>query len=116
MLGKYYIALDSLGLPNPVKQSHDPGLLEEVNASEAGTDLVTVVRTSKAVFSWTWHVESKLHDTLIEFGEQRETTLLYRGKTYTGRFRVLSSELVEGSAMTEGTDGLYEISATFIEK
>jgi hypothetical protein len=44
-LGRFYLAIDSLGLPNPVSQTEEPGLLEEVNVSEAGTDLVTVIRT-----------------------------------------------------------------------
>jgi hypothetical protein len=115
-LGRFYLAIDSLGLPNPVSQTEEPGLLEEVNVSEAGTDLVTVIRTEKPVFTWVWNVESKLHDTLREIGHQNQVTLNYRGRDYVGRFRVESDKLVERSYLTDGTDGLYEMTCTFTTK
>ena len=115
-LGRFYLSIDSLGLPNPTQMSEAPGLVEEVNASEAGTDLVTVVRSSKPVFSFTWQVDSKLLDSLKEFGEQNQCTLVFRNKSYVGRFRVESDKLVERSYLTEGTDGLYEVTATFTTK
>lgn len=113
-LGKYFISIDSLGIPNPINMSIEPGTVEEVNQSEAGTDLVTVVRTSKPVFNFTWQADSKLLDLLLEFSATRTVTLGHRSQTYDGRFRVTGYELVEGSYRTEGTAGLYTVNATFI--
>lgn len=112
-LGKYFISMDSLGIPNPINMSIEPGTVEEVNQSEAGTDLVTVVRTTKPVFNFTWQADSKLLDLLLEYSVQRTTTLTYRNTSYSGRFRVTGYELVENSYRTEGTSGLYTVNATF---
>lgn len=114
MLGKF-LKINGETIPNPKEGgfSISPGFVENVNTSEAATDLVTVVRTSKPVFNMNFQLSSTWKAKLDAYSKLLSVTLTYNGQNYTGRLRAGSQSLVGNSAHTENTDGLWNCAYTF---
>lgn len=115
MLGRDYLNFDGTSFPNPrtYKMLIEP--IEQVNQSEAGTDLVSVTRLDKTTFQFTWHVSSTWMRLIKGLTQQTTCTLTFLEEQYTVRVRDFSADLVEDSACTEATDGLWRVTATAVE-
>lgn len=115
-LGFDYLTFNSEALPwakkNSVKLSH----VETVAKTEAGTDVAIVTRLNQPTYSYSFTVTSAWRDKLLTIGNYAQGTLSINGDAgHTVRPRIQSIDLVQNSELTEGTDGLYNVSMTFYE-
>ena len=55
MLGKY-LKFNGVDFPNPITPTKTSQTIENVSQSEAGTDLVVVVRASKKTWNFTFNL------------------------------------------------------------
>lgn len=117
MLGHGFLKINNTVIPNPKPDGFNESsqVIEQVNQSEAGTDLVSVTRTSKLVLNMTFDLSSRWKDTLDGFARLMSVTLNYRGVDYVGRFRPGNNALVGNSALTPNSDGLWTCSYTFTQ-
>lgn len=116
-LGYDYLTFNSTALPwakkNQTKFTH----METVGTSEAGYDLAITNRLNKPTYSYSFRVTSYWRDTLKTICALTSGTLYINGDGgHTVRPRMQSCDLVQDSELTEGTDGLYDISITFYER
>ena len=117
MLG-YYLKFNSVDFPNPKSVTMASKTLENVATSEAGTDLVTVVRSSKKTWTMSFNLTSGKRDTLKGLCAQESCSMTYMGTTYpTVRVRDYQEKLVENSEWiaSDRTEGLYEVSVKVTE-
>lgn len=117
-LGYDYLVFDSLTLPWATANSEDVEHVENAGMSEAGTDLVITTRLNKPTFNYTFRVTSWWADKLKTEVYSKLSGMLYiNGDAgHEVRPRLQNKTLVPGSELTAGTDGLYDISISFIEK
>lgn len=117
MLGHGFIKINNETIPNPKIDgfSETPQVIEQVNQSETGHDLVTVTRSKKLVLSMTFDLSSRWKNKLDYYSTLLSVTLTYNGVEYTGRFRPNGNNLFGNSALTPGSDGLWSCSYTFTE-
>ena len=117
MLG-YYLKFNSLDFPNPKSVTMASKTLENVATSEAGTDLVTVVRSSKKSWTMTFNLTSVKKDVIKNLCTLESCSMTYMGTTYpTVRVRDYQEKLVENSEWiaSDRTEGLYEVSVKVTE-
>lgn len=115
MLGNY-LKFNNKAFPNPLPSSiHKAPPVENVSESEAGTDLVVVVRAAKNNWSFVWNLSYQTKETLKGLCLEEKVTMVYMGTSYTVRLRDYTEKLVEGSEWLSSTDGLYEVSVTVLE-
>ena len=114
MLG-YYLKFNNETFPNPITPTKSSKTIENVNQSEAGTDLVCIVRPSKKSWSFKFNLSSAKRDILESLCSDESTQMYYMGSTYTVRVRDFSERLVQNSEWTANTDGLYEVSVKVTE-
>ena len=114
MLG-YYLKFNNEAFPNPITPTMQSKTIENVNQSEAGTDLVCIVRASKKSWSFKFNLSSKKRDILRTICEQESTSMTYMGTTYTVRVRDPQERLVQNSEWAANTDGLYEVTVKVTE-
>lgn len=115
MLGHGYITIGTNTLPNPVDFAIDYENLETENKSEAGTALVSVTRLLRRNISFTCQVTSIWRDKLLTLAAQDATTLTLLGVEYSGRLRLKSDALAQGSELCGLSDGLWTMQFTFIQ-
>lgn len=114
MLGDY-LKFNSEIFPNPVEPERESKTIEKVSQSEAGTDLVCVVRPSKNTWNFTFRLSPGKKAILEGLTKDESTEMLYMGVTYTVRVRNFKEKLVEGSEWLSSVDGLYECSVNVTE-
>ena len=114
MLG-YYLKFNGADFPNPVSVSMTSDTIENVSQSEAGTDLVTMVRPSKKTWNFTFNLSSAKKDVLKGLCLLEYVTMVYMGTTYTVRLRGYQDNLVENSEWAANTDGLFTVSVKAME-
>lgn len=115
MLGNY-LKFNNEMFPNPLPSSiHKVQPVENVSESEAGTDLVVVVRPAKNNWSFVWNLSYQKKEVLRALCLKEKVTMSYMGSNYTVRLRDFTDKLVEGSEWLSSTDGLYEVSVTVLE-
>lgn len=114
MLG-YYLKFNNEDFPNPITPTMSSKTLENVNTSEAGTDLVCIIRPSKKSWSFKFNLSSGKRDILRSLCEDESTEMTYMGSTYTVRVRDFQERLVQNSEWVRNTDGLYEVSVKVTE-
>lgn len=114
MLG-YYLKFNGESFPNPKTPTRSQKTIENVSQSEAGTDLVCVVRAAKNTWSFTFNLSSKTRDILKAICQQESTSMTYMGTTYTVRVRDFKEKLVENSEWVTLSEGLYECSVNVTE-
>lgn len=114
MLGNY-LKFNSNIFPNPITPSMTSKTLENVSQSEAGTDLVCVVRASKKSWSFTFNLTKGKRDILEAICQQESTQMYYMGRSYTVRVRDFKDQLVEGSEWLSSVNGLFECSVNVTE-
>ena len=114
MLG-YYLKFNGADFPNPKSVSMTSDAIENVSQSEAGTDLVTMVRPSKKTWNFTFNLSSAKKDILKGLCLLEYVTMVYMGTTYTVRLRGYQDNLVENSEWAANTDGLFTVSVKAME-
>lgn len=117
MLGRRFLKINNTYIPNPApgsfQISFDPD--EEIELSEAGTELGSVTRLNKRTFSGEWRVTSFWLKVFEDFCSVRTVTLRYQGQDYTVRARGFEPKLFSNSEYTEGSEGLWSLKLTFTE-
>lgn len=114
MLGDY-LKFNNEVFPNPITPTKSSKTLENVSQSEAGTDLVVVIRPSKKTWSFKFNLSPGKKAILESLCEDESTTMVYMGNTYTVRVRDYQEQLVEGSEWLSTVEGLYECSVKVME-
>ena len=115
MLGEDYIKINNIEYtPSTFKYKSDP--VENVLRSEAGTDLVNVVRLRKYAFELTWEgITYELMSELEAYCYSRLVTLKWKGTEYSCRAREGNSTMIDHSWRYRGSDGLWNFSMSLIE-
>lgn len=114
MLGEY-LKFNDVIFPNPITPTMTSKTLENVATSEAGTDLVCVVRPSKKSWSFSFNLSPGKRDILKGLCEDESTQMFYMGSTYKVRIRDFSEKLVEGSEWLSSVEGLFTCSVKVTE-
>lgn len=114
MLGDY-LKFNNETFPNPITPSMTSKTLENVAQSEAGTDLVVVVRPSKKSWSFKFNLSSVKRNKLEAICREESTQMYYMGTTYTVRVRDFQDKLVQGSEYVTTSEGLFECSVKVTE-
>lgn len=117
MLGRKYLIVDGLRLPTPttpIKTRLKNN--ESVLTSEAGTDIVDIIRLQKQTVSCSFQVTSMWKNKLLSIGNESTVSLQIGNETaFICRPRVTSYDLFKDSHTVPGTDGLWTVSMTFEE-
>lgn len=114
MLGNY-LKFNNLVFPNPLTPTMSSKTVENVNTSEAGTDLVCIVRSSKNSWNFSFNLSPAKKEILRGLCEDESTVMDYQGNSYTVRVRDYQEKLVEGSEWLSSTEGLFECSVKVTE-
>jgi hypothetical protein len=114
MLGNY-LKFNNNTFPNPVSVTRSSKTIENVSQSEAGTDLVCVVRAVKESWSMSFNLTSRTRDILKEICKEESTSLYYMGNTYTVRVRDFQEKLVQDSEWVSTSEGLYQVTVKITE-
>lgn len=114
MLG-YYLKFNGVDFPNPNTPSMSSQAIENVSQSEAGTDLVVLVRPSKKSWSFSFNLSSKMRDVLKGLTLLESVSMTYMGTSYTVRIRDYQEQLVPYSEWAVNTDGLFTVSVKVME-
>lgn len=115
MLGKKYLTIGDLAIPNPISTTISYKNIENVNTSEAGTDLVNITRLMKRTIKIQLNSSSFWLDRYVELCKVKQTVLYFRGEEIQVRARLTGASLIENSEMTNNTDGLYEVNIELLE-
>lgn len=110
-----YLKFNSETFPNPITPTMTSKTLENVVTSEAGTDLVCLIRSSKKSWSFKFDLSSGKRDILRSLCQAESTQMTYMGTTYTVRVRDFTEKLVSGSEYVSTSEGLYECSVKVTE-
>ncbi len=114
MLG-YYLYFDGESFPNPNTPTMTSNAIENVSQSEAGTDLVVMVRPSKKSWNMSFNLSSHRKDILKALTLKESVTMVYMGSTYTVRIRDYQEQLVQFSEWAPNTNGLFTVSVKVME-
>lgn len=116
MLG-HFIKINNEDIPNPNPGSFTESFppLENLFTTEAGTQLSSVVRLDRYVWTGEFNVSSRLKTKLLGFAQSASVTCKVNGTSYSGRLRVGDIALYSNSEWTRNTDGLWTMSLTFEE-
>lgn len=115
MLGEGYFIIDGVGY-TPSDFDISQGAVENINTSEKGTDIVTVVRLDKKTFnlSWTGLTGSEV-DNIEKLCTKFFVEVNYRGRKYICRARNFTSKLLTQTYKYKKADGLWNASMSLIE-
>lgn len=117
----YPMMFNTTVIPFPTTYSEQSQTIENVNQTEAGTDIVNVMRHNKLSASMTFRCLQSVLQTLASFETSNSFTFKrYNPKngTYeerTVRMRGFTHELVKGSEDLPSVDGVWEVSFTLEE-
>lgn len=114
MLGEY-LRFNAYIFPKPISPSMTSKTLENVSQSEAGTDLVCIVRPSKKSWSFTFNLSARKKEILEALCAQESTQMFYMGTTYTVRVRDYQEKFIDGSEYLTTSDGLFTCSVKVTE-
>lgn len=114
MLG-YYLYFNGEAFPNPNTPTMTSNAIENVSQSEAGTDLVVMVRPSKKSWNMTFNLSSRRKEVLKALTLRESVTMVYMGSTYTVRIRDYQEQLVQFSEWAPNTNGLFTVSVKVME-
>lgn len=90
-----------------------PETIENVNRSEAGTDLVEFIRAGKKNFSFGFTLTEKKANILESLCEYPSGTLKINNISYEGRLRNFKADLIYLSQWAE--QNIYNCTCEFIE-
>lgn len=115
MLGRNYIVADGTPLtPSDFRYELQP--VEEVETSEAGTELINVSRLDKHIFHASWEgIDSTLLETLEGICKKGTVTLVYKNESYVCRARGISPSLANQSWRYRHSDGIWSAEVVFTQ-
>lgn len=122
MLKNFPLKFNGTAIPFPNSYDVSNSVIENVNESEAGTDIIQIKRTQKMTIALSF----RLMDSYLAFFEgyahsnQTITVSVYDAitKAYTTktmRLREFKYKLVEKSELVNDINGMYDISFSLIE-
>ena len=122
MLKNFPLKFNGTAIPFPNSYDVSNSVIENVNESEAGTDIIQIKRTQKMTIALSF----RLMDSYLAFFEgyahsnQTITVSVYdtTTKAYitkTMRLREFKYKLVEKSELVKDINGMYDISFSLIE-
>lgn len=116
------IEINSTKLPVPITWTENAEVVENVNTTEAGTDIADVLRVDKMTVNASFNVSSNWYMTFKGWANATSalTVKFYDSATnaYLTRYmriRNFVANFVQNSDRTGGTYGLWEISFDLIE-
>ena len=119
------IKIDNVAIPNPQDLTVNYQTLETVQQSEAGTDLITVLRTQKRTISFTARCNSQMfYDYISENGQfyfgagLKQVQFPNDWYSVLARVRIKSAKMVQGSEDVDSfstVKGLWEVGIEIIE-
>lgn len=109
MLGKNFLKIDDLFIPNPLGMTVSIENIEITKKSEAGTTLSNVTRLGIRTWSLSIQATSFWLDRYIEICKKDQAILTYRSEQIPVECRLNSYDLVENSANVANTDGLWNV-------
>lgn len=115
MLGKY-LKVNGVQYPNPTDLQIKYKNNENVNLSEAYTELTSVNRLCKLELAMTFQLTSSRYASILADCKLPSVRLSLNGVNYVGRLRMASADLEENSETTQGTDGLWTVKVSFSER
>lgn len=114
MLGDY-LKFNNVTFPKPIAPTMASKTLENVSTSEAGTDLVCVIRASKKNWNFKFNLTSAKKDVIKALCAEESVSMYYMGNTYIVRLRDYSERFIDGSEYLDRTNGLFEVSVKAVE-
>lgn len=117
MLDKY-LKINNNKMPNPVSGTFTFSLNpdENVFSNEAGEQMSNVKRLDRVSWSGTFNCTSDMRDTLLGICKTNECTCEVDGVSYSGRLRTNGDiQMVAGSELVQGTQGLWVVPLRFEE-
>ena len=116
-LGYDYLTFNTTVLPWATANNTNYTQVETEGQSEAGYDLAITTRLNKPTFSYTFRVTDFWREKLLAICSLTSGTLYINNDAgHTVRPRLQSEVVVQDSELTEGTDGLYDMTINFIER
>lgn len=121
-LNDFPIKINNVTLPVPIGWSETSNVIENANTTEAGTDIIDLVRVDKLSVTASFDVSSSLLATLKGYANSASAlsvdiydpvTSAYKQRSM--RIRNFVSNLVQHSDNTSGTIGLWNITFDLIE-
>ena len=121
MLSDYPIKINNEVIPEPLSWQEDSGVIESVNETEAGTDLILITRYDKLTVSCSFQCSHRWAKKFKEYSKENILAVsLYdvldeNYKIRNMRIRDYKASLIENSWRTPGTNGLWDVSFSLIE-
>lgn len=116
MLGKGYIKLNGVTIPNPTGLRIADQNTETIKQSETAEDIGNTVRLRKQTFNFSFRSSSRGRDVILQYCEMTECTMTFNGVDKYGRLRITAEALVKDSEFCSRTDGIWDLTVAFIEK
>lgn len=116
MLGKNYIKLNGLSIPNPTQLKISDANIENIKTSETAEDVGNVTRLCKKTYQFTFQSTSRGKAVIEAFCMLTECTMTFNGVDHFGRLRLTGETLFAGSEFAPRTDGLWTLTVNFNEK
>lgn len=114
-LGYKYLKFNNVDIPNPIQFDIGFENLENVETSEAGTDLAIISRLQKRTFTCSFQCTSTWLDEFRTLCNLSSGTLKYLGEDITCRARIETATLSQYSEHIKRTDGLWTVAVSFTE-
>lgn len=117
MLGGAYLKINNETVAIPPKTFDlEYTAIEQVNLSEAGTELVDATRLTKRVISLSWEgIYSDFLDQIAAWAAAAAVSVTYRGETFSCRARGFKSSMAFKSYLHTTSDGVWNASLTLTE-
>lgn len=116
-LGYDYLRYNNVTLPWGTANQTAYTQVETEGQSEDGQDLVITTRLNKPTYSYTFRVTSFWRQKLLEICSTLSGTLYINNDAgRIVRARLQNETVVPDSELTEGTDGLYDMTINFIAR
>ena len=117
MLGGAYLKINGTAMAVPPKTFDlEYTVVEQVNLSEAGTELIDATRLKKRVISLSWEgIYSDFLDQIAAWATMTAVSVTYRGETFNCRARGFKSSMAFKSYLHTTSDGVWNASLTLTE-
>lgn len=108
------ITFGGLSIPNgEISESYEN--IENIQKSEAGTDIGTTTRLMKLSLGVELKCDGNFYKRLKRQALLTQGVLVYQGVEYDARLRITGAKFEKYSEMIEGAKGLWTVSISIIE-
>lgn len=115
MLGVGYLIIDGVAY-TPSDFEYEIKPIEDVNLSEAGTELINATRLDKHVFQARWDgIDSTLKDQLLALCLKPYVEVKLEGETFICRARGANPKLLKKTYLYRKSNGLWNVSLTLTQ-